>query len=116
MDELAHEHPLAQEVVESLNPVDRVLWSRVIERQVDAGPDSFLCKTTQGYGYRYAAHAFIARLWLIQAFFFFVFMMIALAISRGSMTVEATAFLVLALSACLISFAHGVVGAMQRQA
>jgi hypothetical protein len=115
MDELAPDRPLDQMIIESLNPVDRLLWKRVISRQAAAGPDSFLCKTTEGYGSGYAGHTLVARMWLLQAFFLFVFMMIALVISRGAMTVESIAFLVLGLSACVVGLVHVIVAMSQRQ-
>jgi hypothetical protein len=115
MDELAPDRPLDEEIIQSLNPVDRLLWRRVISRQVAAGPDSFLCRTTKGYGSSYATHALVARMWLIQAFFLLDFMIVAFVISRGETTVESITLLVLGLSACVIGLVHVIVGISQKQ-
>ncbi len=114
MEELASERPLDQKVLQCLNPVDRLLWRRVISRQVAAGPDSFLCKTSERYGACYAAQALVARMWLLQASFCLVFMLFALVISRGQTDVESVVFLILGLSACLIGLIHALAGMRQR--
>ena len=114
MDELAQERHPDQKFLQCLNPVDRLLWRRVIRRQVAAGPDSFLCKTEDGYGTCYAAHAVVARMWLIQGSFCLVFMLVALWISRGAVSPESITFLVLTLSACAIGLVHAAVGISQR--
>ncbi len=94
MEESAIERPLDQEFLRCLNPADRIVWRRVITRQVAAGPDSFLCKTADKYGVCYAAQPVAARMWLLSGFFFLVFLAIALVISRGAMTVEPITFLI----------------------
>jgi hypothetical protein len=115
MDELAPDRPLDQKIIQSLNPVDRLLWRRVISRQVAAGPDSFLCRTAKGYGPGYATHTLVARMWLLQASFLLLFMIIAFVVSRGATTVESITFLVLGLSACVIGLVHVMVGISQKQ-
>jgi hypothetical protein len=116
MEESANGRPLDQKFLECLNPVDRTLWRRVIRRQVAAGPDSFLCKTADKYGTSYAAHVLVARMWLLQGFFCFTFMLFALFFSRGRTDVESVVFLVLGLSACLMGLVHSLVGKSQEEA
>lgn len=116
MDESAIDSPLDQKILQYLNPVDRLLWRRVVRRQVAAGPDSFLCKTADKYGSGYAAHVLAARMWLLQGFFCLALMLIALLISRGQTDVESVVFLLLGLSACLVGLIHAFAGKSQEEA
>jgi hypothetical protein len=54
-------------------------------------------------------------MWLAQAFFLFVFMIVAFVISRGATTVESITLLVLGLSACVIALVHVIVGISQKR-
>ena len=115
MDDQSPDRPLDEQIIQSLNPVDRILWGRVISRQVAAGSESFLCRTIEKYGTGYATQTVIARMWLLQASFLFLFMIIALVISGGATTAESITFLILGLSACVVGLIHVIAGVSQKQ-